>query len=121
MTGHELQALVEQCTYKPGWTLLFNSDDRPYVQWEVEGLDSISKQPTRWRSGKRYLSSFMCRQEVVAAVFSLALAAEEHEAREWFRYKGASIYNPHLDPDVLAQVAKKAESFNVRADAMMPS
>ncbi len=41
-----------------------------------------------------------------------------HEVREWFRYRGASIFNPHLDPDVLADVAKKKASFCVRENAM---
>lgn len=122
MTRFEMADLLGRITYKPGWTLLRYTAGpaRPYIQWEVEGLDSVTGEPTTWRTGKRYLSEHMCRQEVVATVFSLALAAEEHECREWFRYKGASIYNPHLDPDVLAEVAGKAASFNVRADAMLP-
>ena len=121
MTRSEMSHLLLACTYKPRWTLLINMcEERPYIQWEVQGVDSVTKGPTTWRTGKRYLSEHMCRQEVVAAVFSLALAAEEHECREWFRYKGASIYNPHLDPDVLAEVASKAASFNIREGAMLP-
>ena len=60
----------------------------------------------------------MCRQEVVSAVYGAIEKAELHEIREFFRYKGASIFNPHLDPDVLAEVAKKKESFNMRDNAM---
>ena len=60
----------------------------------------------------------MCRQEIVAAVYGAIEKAELHEIREFFRYKGASIFNPHLDPDVLAEVAKKKSSFNVRENAM---
>lgn len=40
------------------------------------------------------------------------------EMREFFRYRGASIYNPHIDPDVLVDVARKASSFNMRDNAM---
>ena len=60
----------------------------------------------------------MCRQEVVGVVFSAIEKAELHEMREFFRYRGASIYNPHIDPDVLVAVAKKASSFNMRENAM---
>lgn len=121
MTRSEMSHILLSCTYKPGWTLLIDMcAPRPYIQWEVVGQDSVTREPTSWRTGKRYLSEHMCRQEVVATAFNLALTAEEHECREWFRYKGSSIYNPHLDPDVLADVASKAASFNVRANAMLP-
>lgn len=120
MDKKEIWELLSECKYKPGWELHFVWEDRPYIQWEVQGLDSINHQAVTWKTGKRYLSEFMCRQEIVASVFSLALAAEEHEAREWFRYKGASIYNPHLDPEALAELARKASSFNMRENAMNP-
>lgn len=60
----------------------------------------------------------MCRQEIVGVVFALIKDAELHEIHEWFRYKGRSIYNPHLDPDVLADVASRKESFVTRDDSM---
>ena len=126
-----MRQLVERCTYKPGWKIRFYSnetsakDTRPYIQIEVDettdaSIDSFLRDGTRtpWKSGKRYLSEHMCRQEVVGAVFGLIKDAEIHEIHEWFRYNGASIYNPHLDPDVLVQVARKASSFNVRENAM---
>lgn len=58
----------------------------------------------------------MCQQEIVGCVFSLIKAAEEHEMLEWFRYQGASIFNPHLNPDALAEVAKRKENFVTRPD-----
>lgn len=129
MTNEELFELVSQITYKPGWRIGFHAiaampEERPYVQLHVGVGSDASVDPrgsgkrAPWSSGKRYLSKHMCRQEVVGTVLALILAAEEHEAREWFRYKGASIYNPHLDPDVLVSVARRKDSFNVREDAM---
>lgn len=125
MTTDEMLAIVRACNYKPGWRVALFTDGRPYIQLAVTeeaeaSLDSAKRDGTRtpWRSGKRYLSRFMCRQEVVGAVFGLIKDAELHELHEWFRYKGAAIFNPHLDPDVLAEVAKRAASFNVRDNAM---
>ncbi len=121
MTDQEIAEIVYSCTYKPNWWISVIWDDagRPYLQLAVQdSLDSRTGQPTSWKSGKRYLSPHMCRQEIVGAVFGLIKDAEEHETREWFRYKGASIFNPHLDPDVLVGVARKASSFNVRDNAM---
>ncbi len=126
MTLDEIKELVNRCTYKPGWTVIFHpAPTRPYIQLEVDETtpsamcaSSADDSIVPWKSGKRYLSTFMCRQEIVGAVFALIKDAEMHECHEWFRYKGASIYNPHLDPDVLADAAKRYSSFNMREDAM---
>lgn len=125
MLPHEVAAIVKQITYKPGWDIIVTGEsgsDRLYVQLSVDGPEARdSTDPSTivpWKSGKRYLSPHMCRQEIVGAVFGLIKDAEEHETREWFRYRGASIFNPHLDPDVLADIAKMRSSFNVRENAM---
>lgn len=126
MTVSEMRDLVSAITYKPGWSIRFVREGaRPYVQAFVgvesdSSLDSAARDGTRepWATGKRYLSWHMTRQEVVSAVFGLLKDAEEHETREWFRYKGASIFNPHLDPDVLARVAKDKRAFIMRDNPM---
>lgn len=119
LTITEIQGIVAACTYKPGWEILLKDDgERLYVQIAATTLDSITKEPTAWKSGKTYLSPFMCRQEIVGAVFGAIEKAEIHEMREFFRYRGASIYNPHLDPDALVAVARKKSSFNLRDNAM---
>jgi len=126
MTIDEMEALILDCEYKPGWVIGFsNEGDRPYIQLMITvlsdaSLDSAKRDGTRtpWKSGKRYLSLHMCRQEIVGAVFGLIKDAEMHEIHEWFRFEGASIYNPHLDPVVLARVARQKSSFNVRQNPM---
>lgn len=119
LTIEQMKSLVGACTYKPGWEIIFDNDgERPFVQIAATTLCSVSGEASAWKSGKTYLSPYMCRQEVVSAVYGAIEKAELHEIREFFRYKGASIFNPHLDPDVLAEVAKKKESFNMRDNAM---
>jgi hypothetical protein len=126
----EIQEIISKITYKPGWSIILNvgchaDAYRPSIQLEVSTVSDLTMDPTGrtsertpWKSGKRFLSPFMCRQEVVGAVLGLIKDAEMHEVHEWFRYRGASIFNPHLDPDVLVEVARKAASFNVRENAM---
>jgi hypothetical protein len=124
----EMREIVEAISYKPGWTIVFadpGKGKRPYVQLEVDeasdaSLDAHKRDGIRtpWRSGKRYLSQYMCNQEIVGAVFGAIHDAEMHELREWFRFRGASIYNPHLNPEVLVPVARKASSFVTRVNAM---
>lgn len=126
MTLDEIAEIIGRITYKPGWHWVLGKDgDRPYLQVAVDAtaeasLCSQKRDGTRepWRSGKRYLSLHMCRQEVVGVMFDLIKSAELHEVHEWFRYRGASIYNPHLDPDVLAHVASRKEAFVTRDNAM---
>lgn len=112
--------LVNRCQYKPDWDIHTLQDDKGvYLQLEVKNTPcSLTGQKTKWKSGKRYLSEFACDQEIVGSVFALIKDAEMHECHEWFRYRGASIYNPHLSPDALVEVASKKESFNVREDSM---
>lgn len=116
MNTQELEELVSQCTYKPNYRFIVEARYmQSYIQLEcTDSIDSVTGEPCTWKGAKRYISGHMCRQEIIGICFDLCKAAEEHELREWFRYKGASIYNPHLDPDVLAEVAKKASSFNCR-------
>ncbi|RWI06799.1 MAG: hypothetical protein EOQ89_03455 [Mesorhizobium sp.] len=126
MTLQEIVLVIARITYKPGWTLLLGVDgDRPFLQCEVSveadaSLDSHKRDGSRapWKSGKRYLSYYMCRQEIVGAALAVFKDAEMHEVHEWFRYRGAAIFNPHLDPDVLAEVARKKTSFVTRQNAM---
>ncbi|AUG87677.1 hypothetical protein [Vibrio phage VEN] len=122
ITEDQVKSLVSQCSYKDGWEIITGGhleDGSMFIQLSVSseaGRCSVTKQPTAWKSGKRYLSKWMCSQEIVGCVFSLIKAAEEHEMLEWFRYQGASIFNPHLNPDVLVQVAKKKDNFVTRPD-----
>lgn len=120
MNINEINRLVTEITYKPNWSINLHTEDaRPYIQLSVtNSIDSVSRETCAWKSGKRYLSFHMCRQEIIGICFGLIESAEIHEMREWFRYRGASIYNPHIDPDVLVEVARKASSFNCRDNAM---
>lgn len=103
---HHVHGICKHIRYKPEWSLLVRLDGKGvFLQCEVIGLDAHTHKPTTWVSGKRYLSVYACKQEIVGAVFALIKDAEMHEVHEWFKYKDRSIYNPHLDPDVLASVA----------------
>lgn len=120
LTLDDIKDIVSKVTYKDGWTIqVYEGHGRSYIQVSVDasvGICSVSKQNTAWKSGKHYLSPYMCKQEIVGVCFAAIKASEEHEMREWFRYKGASIFNPHLDPDQLVELAKKKSAFVTRPD-----
>lgn len=118
LTLDQIQDLVSHVTYKPGWLLTLRDDGRPYVQIAATTLDSQTLKPAPWKGAKHYLSYHMCRQEIIGTCFHAIKRAELHEMQEFFRYKGAAIFNPHLDPDVLVPIAKKLSSYNLRENAM---
>lgn len=107
MTLDEIREVVGLCQYKPGWSFAVVDDkSRLYLQINCESsVCAVDGTPTTWRSAKHYLSEFMCKQELVGVCFKAVQQAEEHELREFFRYRGARIFNPHIDPDALVTVA----------------
>lgn len=123
-----ISEITSKITYKPGWSIalhvegVFGNGDRPYIQVVVDetaeaALCPFSGKREGWKGGKKYLSYHMCRQEIVGAVLGAFKDAEMHEIHEWFKYKGRAIYNPHLDPDALAEFAV-LRNMNVRQNAM---
>lgn len=130
MTHEEIKAIIDLITYKPGWSIILahdqldrvrsrKPDSRLYIQIAAATPDSTNpSNVVPWKSAKHYLSPFMCRQEIVGTVYHAIERAELHEMNEFFRYKGASIYNPHLDPDALAELARHRSSFNMRTNSM---
>jgi hypothetical protein len=118
------QSLIDQITYKPGWYFRTGiEDNRMWVQVGVTeeaeiAYDVVDKRRIPWKGAKHFLSEHMCRNEIVSTCYHAIERAELHEVREWFRYKKRSIFNPHLDPDALVEVASKARNFNTRENAM---
>lgn len=62
----------------------------------------------KWR-----LSQHMTRSEVVQTALLAVLAAEEHEAREKFTYRGEAIFQPHYNVDDLVDL-KRSSGLDVR-------
>ena len=120
----EFMSYIKDITYKPGWYFRVGVEEgRMWFQVGVTeeaeiSFDPIEGKKVPWRGAKHYLSPHMCRNEIVTGVKHAIDRAEMHEVNEWFRYRGKSIYNPHLDPDALVEVAKFARNFNTREGAM---
>lgn len=88
--------------------------DRKSLWLQPVFVDSISEEP---QSGRKWrLSEHMTKSEVVLTAWKAVLTAEEHEARERFRYRGARIFGPHIDVDVLADIAAWKHNLDLRAE-----
>jgi hypothetical protein len=123
-TFADFKTLIDACSYKPGWEILLKQEHGDVflqigVTTEAEiSLDMITGERVAWRGAKHRLSPFMCDSEVIGAVFGAIRQAEEHETREWFRFKKRSIFNPHLSVHALAEVASRLANFDTRPNAM---
>lgn len=119
MIDAEMREILADVTYtdRAGveWQILFRTEDdgTPYLQLHFEDLRDrdFVQVGRKWR-----LSRWMTRSEVVWTAFAAIHLAEEHELRENFRYRGAKIGGPHLDVDVLAEVARIRGNIDVRPD-----
>lgn len=120
---NEVQDIVGRITYRPDtYRFIVEVDKadpggRVYVQIEHDRPDAFTGEMGVGRGGKSYLSPHMTVSEIVRRCLGLALAYEEHEVREFFRYKGAQVFGPHIDVDALAEVAHR---LDVRPPAEKP-
>lgn len=95
--------VVDQIKYK-NWEIGVNrygSDSTPYLQIRFHADGEVQK-CRKWQ-----LSFWMTATEIVRTAWKAILAAEEHEAAEKFLYKGAAVYNPHVDLDAMVEFAKQ--------------
>lgn len=118
LTIDHMCEIVADVTYKD-WKFTIGDDDgHPWLQVSFPAVDNYAPHIMNIQTGRKWrLSRFMCKGEVVQTALAACLAAEEHEARELFRYKGQSIYDGHYDPDALAALRADPTSRNVRSAA----
>jgi len=108
--------IVAQINYKPNFELLVNRDvsllgeGRVYLQVQCWRPDTFTGEMDYGRGGKIYLSPHMVDSEIVRKAFQALLGYEEHEAREFFMYKGKRVFGPHIDVDALVEIADRLET-----------
>lgn len=123
-TLQDFQALTSQVSYKQGWHFLCKEDARGvYLQISVDETAAIAMDPftgkiAPWKGAKMYMSPHMCDSEVIGTAFDAIRRAEEHEMREWFRFKNRTIFNPHMSVHVLHSIAGKLANLDLRKNAM---
>lgn len=106
MTPVEIHDFLKQIHYKD-WKFRVTKthEGRLFLQVEFMAADTVSGQVVAMRGRKWMLSPWMCRGELVSTAFKAIEAAEMHEMREHFLYRGKAIFGPHINPDALLEVA----------------
>lgn len=103
--AHEhLYPVLREILYKD-WEFYIKYDEtRAYLQIEWETICNETGAPCRASSRKWFLSQHMTPSEFAQTCLKAVLTAEEHEARELFKYKGKPIFGPHFDIEHLVGI-----------------
>lgn len=114
LTRIDVEAILAEIGYKD-WEVRLGWDDGHWegsacagdLYW-VDGTDNWIQvrfhDKGKLQSCRKWrLSVHMTTSEVVQTVFAAIKAAEEHETREKFLYKGVNIFGPHFSVDQLAE------------------
>lgn len=107
MTIAQLQDLLAPVAYRD-WSFFVGADagGRRYLQVRFNKACSVTGKSCEQHGRKWWLSAHMTRSEVVATALKAVLTAEEHEAREAFRYRGEAIFGPHHDVEALVDMCR---------------
>lgn len=105
-----LIAAIERVEYKD-WTfnvVIDTATGAPALQITFE---DPTQTPTTQYCRKWLLYKTMNDSEAVRTAWAAVLQAEEHEARERFKYRGRRIMGPHFDVDKLVDFYAKKENI----------
>lgn len=108
------RSILDEVKY-PGFEFeLVSHADEYWLRIACDGVDNETGKPHRWHGRPWRLSTHMTNGEVVQTAFLALKVAIEHEMRELFTYKGATVFNPHFDIDRLVSFASTKKSIKER-------
>lgn len=81
-----------------------------------KGSCNVTGEPLSWKGRKWRLSVHMTDGEVVQTAFMALMTALEHEARERFKFCGATVFQPHFDIWKLVTLASDPNATAHRVD-----
>lgn len=119
-TLDEITKIVEKITYKEGWSITVRClpKERPFIQVVFQGADETTGKIEEQKCRKWYLSCHMTTTEIVYTALKAIQAAEDHETREFFKYIGVRIANPHFSvEDIVDMVNQKKLGEDARTQA----
>lgn len=109
MNAQQTNQILGAIAYK-NWRLNTGTDNgRTYMQWVFWGVCAKTGHLELQHCRKWYLSPHMTESELVQTAFAAALAAEEHECREFFQYQGKRPFQPHISIHSLMAVCDQED------------
>jgi hypothetical protein len=113
-TLETIREIVSHIKFKDWKFRIDEKNGVPFMQIIFEGKCNITGVVETQYSRKWMLSYHMVNSEVVRTAYKAAEAAMLHEVEEAFTYKGARIYNPHMDLDEMVEFAKDKNHISYR-------
>lgn len=112
---YQIQEIINHLEYKDWKFIIGRKADSIYLQVGFQAPDNERPNILQWQKGRKWLlSTHMTRSEIVQTALKAVLTAEEHEAREQFKYKGATPFAPHFDIEILTELAGHHHAVDVR-------
>ncbi len=115
MTPVEISEIVEKITIPESYEIIVKRHidaSRWYLQIRQDTVCNRTGEPYSEGGRKWDLSEHMTESEIVLTVWKAYLTFLEHEARETFLYKGAVLFDPHIDVNALIEASKKRSVRN---------
>lgn len=117
LTFEDIKHIVAEIRYKD-WNFDVIEGPNTFYDWPSNPLLRVRfRDPItgNTQKGRKWVISYhMTKSEVVLTAFKAVITAEEHEARELFRYRGSKIFNPHIDVDKMVELTRKLENLDIR-------
>jgi hypothetical protein len=89
-------------------------NDAPYLQIFFDAPDVDTGEIEEQACRKWVLQLTMSNTEVVRTAYKAAEAVMIHELQEHFRYRGARVYDPHLDVEQLVKFLDREGLQDIR-------
>lgn len=105
MTIKEVGDILAQIEYKDWQFITWRKGQAMYLMVTFLAPNPGGMQKTQQKGRKWALSKYMTKSEVVQTAFKAITTAEEHEARENFKYRHKAIFHPHYDVDTLVTIS----------------
>lgn len=107
MTIEEIKAVVKNCDF-PNYTFIVDTDGRGemYLRAEYWEADTETFQESKQVTRRWFLNPFQTESEITQTAFKCVITSMEHRVREWFKYKGESVYSPHFDVNALVEICR---------------
>jgi len=97
---HDYEKWISRITYKPGWEFFYVSNEWGHqLQIHATVSHSVTLTPTRFIFS-RIIPSLFCHEAFLDWVKVILGEAELHELREFFRYDGELVDDPHKPESV---------------------
>ena len=109
MKLRQVKEIVSCLRYKDWWFFIHTRKGEVYLQVKFLARDSVSGDVAIQKGRNWFVSKHATESELVFTALKAVLTAEEHEARESFRYLGRAVANPHIDIRSLWRIARETD------------